>query len=58
MDKFKITIRNGIVRYWDVYQQGWVRAYPEAIPANILATLDGKDRSRIGRAINKAQAAK
>jgi hypothetical protein len=48
---YETTIRrNGIVRYWSVYDQQWQRSHARLIADRDLATLTQGERDRIARA--------
>jgi hypothetical protein len=49
-DRYPLTIKNGIVRYWSVYLQVWAEQDPNCIPDRELAAMPETDRKKVFRA--------
>ena len=50
MEKYKTTIRKGIVRYWSCYEQQWLTFPAGNISDRDLSTLTQGERNRIAKA--------
>lgn len=55
MEMFKMTIRLGNVRFWNVYSQTWqtMRAADLVAADQLMATFSEYDRMRVHRAANR-----